>query len=602
MGLRLRILLICLLLAGLSTLVVVAGVIGPKLGQYPAVDQQLAETSQQAVHLASLTVANELEHAERRLAWLAGEVDLGKPERALPLLAGPGDRPPVLALDAHLQVVAGGHGDFSGLAVARAALATDRPQRSGLVAWPGDGHPTVALARRFRQGVLVEPLDLAKLDHMLNRGTGTVEVFDAAGQRLIPAAPAPPTAREEVRRALAGRQETSTRADHTVVAYGPVEGPGWAVVASTPSAKLLLPLERDIRQAVLAGALAMLIGAALAVLLSAFLVAPIRRLEAGAAALARGEWEAGGQLPTRREDELGRLARSFEAMAAQLRDRFRGIEHEVAQRTTDLAEANASLQRAVTELEELDELKRAVLDAISHELRTPLNFIMGYGSTLADGMLGPLTPDQARAVQAILGGSDRLLAMVNDLIEIARLEAGQVPMLPTAIELGELIGLTLMQLEPAWRERDQVVSLDIPAGLPPAHADPERVGQILRQLLGNAIKFTEPGGRITVAVRREGDRLVTAIEDTGVGIPAAAMPHIWEAFRQGDGSLTRRHGGTGVGLSIVRRLLDAMGERITVQSTEGVGSCFRFTLPVAAADGSRAGEGAAPQGLRQHVE
>src|SRR5205085_11695265 len=112
---------------------------------------------------------------------------------------------------------------------------------------------------------------------------------------------------------------------------------------------------------------------------------------------------------------------------------------------------------------------------------------------------------------------------------------------------------------------------DILASLPPAFAYPDRVGQILLHLLSNAIKFTEPGGRVTVRVRRSGACLVTAVEDTGMGIPEAALPYIWESFRQGDGSLTRRHGGTGVGLAIVKRLLEAMGEQVTVESREGEG-------------------------------
>jgi signal transduction histidine kinase len=627
MGLRLRIMLICLLLAGLSTLVVVAGVVLPKLGQYPRVDLQLAEASRQAAHLAGLTLANELDKARQRLLRLSEHEYLAYRDHAkaskllADQLANDADRPLLLALDDHLQVVASGgpvaRRDFRSLAIAAATRHSARPQRSGLVAWPDGGRPSVVSARRYKYydrqgehwGVLLEALDLGRLDRLLNHDTGTVEAFDAAARPLIPApadATVPPVVRPEVQAALAGRQDVSMRPDHSVMAYAPVPGTDWAVLASTPTAQMLLPLERDIRQATMAGALAMLIGAILAVLLSAFLVAPIRRLEAGAAALARGEWEAGGAgkalLPTHRQDELGRLARSFEQMAAQLRERFRGIEGEVDQRTADLAEANQRLMRAVAELKALDELKRAFLDAVSHELRTPLNFIMGYGSTLQDGLLGPLSAEQERAVDAIMGGSDRLLGVINDLIEISRLEAGLIPLVPTALDLAEPVAIALAQLEAQVRERDLEVVVDIPPDLPPAFADPERVGQILRQLLSNAIKFTEPGGRVTVRVRRVGASLVTAVEDTGLGIPEAALPYIWESFRQGDGSLTRRHGGTGVGLAIVKRLLEAMGEGVTVESREGEGSCFRFTLPVAAADGSRAGDGAAAQGLGQQVQ
>lgn len=607
MGLRLRILLICLLLAGLSTLVTVAGVALPKLQAYERMDAQLGRNGEQTARLAALTVTNRLDEATDVLKRLSQHDELAYRDyaqaTALMTRLGPAHTR-VVALDMALHMVASAGdvkvNDFSGFALAKRALVTPGPVHSGLVAWPDGGTPCVAVAHRFRYydragthwGALVEGIDLVKLDRALNQGVGLVEVFDDHGLMLIPA-PAvvggPELSLPGVSEALGGRSGVLIRNTYDVRAYRPVAPLGWAVVVGAPAAQALLPLDQDLRQALIAGAVAMAIGALLAVLLSAFLVAPIRRLEAGAAALARGEWEAGGVgralLPTRRRDELGRLAASFEAMAGQLRDRFRVIEDEVAQRTADLRQANERLQGAIADLEALDELKRAFLDAVSHELRTPLNFIMGYGSTLQDGLLGPLEEEQERAVEKMLEGADRLLGVVNDLIEISRLEAGEVPLLPMPFEVGEAVEMVLAQLEPARRERQIEVEVELPPELPAAYADPERVGQIFRQLLVNAIKFTEPGGRITIAATQAADHLVVSVRDTGVGIAPEVQPFIWEAFRQGDGSLTRRVGGTGVGLAIVKRLIEAMGERIEVESRVGEGSTFRFTLRMADPDG-----------------
>jgi signal transduction histidine kinase len=322
----------------------------------------------------------------------------------------------------------------------------------------------------------------------------------------------------------------------------------------------------------------------LSFVLSGFLVAPIRRLEAGAAALARGEWNAGAEsalLPTERNDELGALAKSFAQMVRQLRERFESIEALVAQRTHELEVTNSQLRVAIAELKELDELKRSFLDAVSHELRTPLNFIMGFGSGLEDGLFGELTEEQAHAMRRILEGSDRLLGVVNDLIEVSKLEAGQLALVPQAIDLNELLGLASEQASVAFADRQHSYAVEVEPELPPVWADPERIGQILRQLLSNAAKFTEPGGRIVLAAALAGDRVLVEVRDTGIGIAPEVLPHIWESFRQGDGSMTRKHGGTGVGLTIVKRLIDAMGEQVSVESTPGAGSTFRFTLPLA---------------------
>ncbi|MNS85931.1 Signal transduction histidine-protein kinase BarA [compost metagenome] len=347
-------------------------------------------------------------------------------------------------------------------------------------------------------------------------------------------------------------------------------------------------MSQDIQRAARYGLIALAIAGVLSFFMAGFITAPIRRLESSAAALAKGDWAAGeAKLPTEREDELGRLAESFATMAAQLRQRFKGIEAEVADRTAELAQRTKELEKthnqlryAYEELKELEQLKASFLDAVSHELRTPLNFIMGFGSTLEDEVLGPLNDEQFEAIRKINEGADRLLLIVNDLIDISQLEAGQLQLVSQPIELGEVFAVAIQQFEVLIQERGHQAVVELEPELPPAHADQERLGQILRQLLSNANKFTEPGGTITLRAYQQGKKVVVEVEDTGIGIPVEHQAHIWESFRQGDGSRTRKHGGTGVGLTIVKRLVEAMGEQVEVKSQVGQGATFRFTLPV----------------------
>ncbi|HEY9722972.1 MAG TPA: ATP-binding protein [Oscillatoriaceae cyanobacterium] len=607
MGLRRRILLMFLLVAALCTVTVVTGIIVPLWGRYRAIDGDLARTSLQSAQLASRYLEERIGGAQARVKFMS-ELDtltyrdydkasalfrrLSKSESGHPHLVAFDDQGRPVASSEPLE-----RAHFSAWPIVRAALAHDAFVWSDRLIWPTDGRPTIALARRYRYydrqgmhwGVVLQASDLSAWDTALNQSGNQVEVFDRQGQGLIPLTQAPSMrlARPEVAAALTGGSGTREVLGKEVLAYAGVPGVGWAVVAHAPTMGALLPIRASIKLAMTFGLVSFGIAVVLAYFLSGFLVAPIRRLEAGAAALARGEWNIGAEsalLPTERDDELGALARSFSVMVRQLRERFETIESLVAQRTQELEKTNNQLRVAVDELKELDELKRALLDAVSHELRTPLNFIMGYASTLEDGLFGDLNGDQAHATRRILEGSERLLAMINDLLEISRLESGELALAPQAFDLPEFLALAVDEVQRAYGDRRHTFAVAVPEALPPVHADPERVGQILRQLLSNAAKFTEPGGRIAIRADAEGKRVMIAVEDTGIGIGEELLPRIWDSFRQGDGSLTRAHGGTGVGLAIVKRLLDAMGETVGVESKPGSGSTFFFTLAIARFD------------------
>ncbi|MFN3428382.1 MAG: histidine kinase dimerization/phospho-acceptor domain-containing protein, partial [Candidatus Sericytochromatia bacterium] len=450
MGLRLRILLVFLLVAGISTAIVVAGVVLPKLGQHQQINEELASGSLQAAQLASEYVEARIAEAESRVNTLAAHEYLTyrNHQGANGLLQaarrqGPG-RPALVALDDTGKAVASSDPmpatAFTGLAVVKAARAQDKPVVSDRLDWPGGG-ATVAIAKRFKYydrtgehwGVVVLTCDLAHWNAVLNQKFQRVELFDRAGQPLLVNGGARAAERTEVKEALAGRTGTHVGDRQVVSAYAVLAPLKGAVVASAPAASQLAPLSQDIKRAARYGLIALAIAGVLSFFMAGFITAPIRRLESSAAALAKGDWAAGeAKLPTEREDELGRLAASFATMAAQLRQRFKGIEAEVADRTAELAQRTKELEKthnqlryAYEELKELEQLKASFLDAVSHELRTPLNFIMGFGSTLEDEVLGPMNEEQFEAIRKINEGADRLLLIVNDLIDISQLEAGQ---------------------------------------------------------------------------------------------------------------------------------------------------------------------------------
>ncbi|MFP5503569.1 MAG: HAMP domain-containing protein, partial [Candidatus Sericytochromatia bacterium] len=407
MGLRLRIMLVFLLMAGLAAGIVLAGVLFPLIGQYEKANAELASDGRQSAALAADFLADRRSDTEKLVTALATYDELvyrnyeAASAHMRTLVEASGPKRWIVALDRQGRVVASnepiGQARFDGLPIVEAARSHNDPVWSDRLAWPANGEPAVAVALRYRYydrrgahwGVIVTGCDLGAWNEALNRQGKVVEVFDRRGQRLVPTTESRVAGpRLEVAEALAGRQG-SRMVDQALQAYAPVPVAGWAVVATAPAAETLLPIHQNIETATRWGALALLVTGVLSFFLSGFLVAPIRRLEAAAGALTRGEWEAAeaakDRLPSG-QDELGRLASSFVTMAAQLKDRFAGIEAEVADRTRELERTNNQLTYAIQELKELDEMKRSFLDAVSHELRTPLNFIMGYGSGLEDGL------------------------------------------------------------------------------------------------------------------------------------------------------------------------------------------------------------------------
>jgi signal transduction histidine kinase len=217
---------------------------------------------------------------------------------------------------------------------------------------------------------------------------------------------------------------------------------------------------------------------------------------------------------------------------------------------------------------------------MSHEFRTPLNAILGYTSMLMQGIAGDLSTQQKRNMTRIDSNSKHLLSLINDILDISRIEAGKMPLHATEFAVADLIAEVTAELDPIIVRSKLKVTTELDSDGKLLHSDRQKVKQIVLNLLSNALKFT-PEGSITVTsrLRRSEGTLAIAVKDTGIGIAPEDQGTIFEDFRQADSSPTREYGGAGLGLSICRRLASMLGGRLTVESKVGAGSTFTLILP-----------------------
>jgi signal transduction histidine kinase len=215
---------------------------------------------------------------------------------------------------------------------------------------------------------------------------------------------------------------------------------------------------------------------------------------------------------------------------------------------------------------------------VSHELRTPLNVILGRGQMLRAFAADPEMVH--RAAETIQRNAEALARLVDDLLDVSRITLGQFQMELKAVQLSELVESAALGLQPAAQAKGVRLTIGAPSQLPRVTGDPTRLQQVVWNLLSNAVKFTPPGGEIDVSLRRDGAYLLLIVSDTGEGIDPAFLPHVFEMFRQGDSTNTRTRGGLGLGLSIVRRLVELHGGMVSAHSAgAGFGSTFTVSLP-----------------------
>jgi PAS domain S-box-containing protein len=272
-----------------------------------------------------------------------------------------------------------------------------------------------------------------------------------------------------------------------------------------------------------------------------------------------------------------------EALYEQLKHASAQLERKVQEATAELAQQNELLRRQHIELEQASALKSQFLANISHEFRTPLNAILGYTHMLLHGVTGAVTDPQRKSLTRIDSNSRHLLALINDILDITRIEAGRMPLNVTQFKVSGLVAEVMSELEPIIRRSNLTVIAKVKSRLPVVKSDRQKVKQIMLNLLSNALKFT-PSGSVTIGAifDRRNQMMTIAFADTGVGIPTESHGKIFEDFRQLDTSPTRGYGGTGLGLSICRRLAQMLGGSIDLVSQVGAGSTFTLRLPTRA--------------------
>ena len=309
-------------------------------------------------------------------------------------------------------------------------------------------------------------------------------------------------------------------------------------------ADLFTNFQAAVNEALVVAALAALVTAVVvSVFVSRRVVNPIRQMMQASQHIAGGHYNE--RVYVSSDDELGQLARSFNQMA--------------------------------TSLEQTEAMRRDLIANVAHELRTPLTTIKGYMEGLLDGVL----PPELGTYQQVYREADRLQRLVNDVQERARVESVAYQLNRQPIKIAELIQHTATRLQPQFNEKGVTLKLNLPPNLPTILADEDRISQVLLNLVGNALQYTPAGGAVIITSESHTSELHIIIRDTGLGIPAEHLPHLFTRFYRVDKSRSRVGGGSGIGLTIVKHLIEAHDGRIWAESQgAGQGSTFGFSLPV----------------------
>jgi signal transduction histidine kinase len=313
-------------------------------------------------------------------------------------------------------------------------------------------------------------------------------------------------------------------------------------------------------QLLAAGALAGGIALLIARWIARGMTQPLRDMASAAQQMERGEY--GQRILTASRDEVGQLAVAFNRMSG--------------------------------ELENLERLRRDLVANVSHELKTPISALRAHLENMIDGV----EPADPETLQAMLAQSERLGRLVDQLLELSRLESGDLPLRREPVRLGPLISQVAAEIEVTRGTGGTTLEIDIEDDLPPVYADPERIHQVLFNLLDNALGFTAAGGQVTVSAERGPHGVGVAVADTGPGIAAEHLPRVFDRFYRVDSARSRDDGGTGIGLAIARSVVEAHGGRIWAESEPGHGSIFRFELPTALVvddPGARASQASRPR-------
>ncbi|MDR7417917.1 MAG: ATP-binding protein [Armatimonadota bacterium] len=323
-------------------------------------------------------------------------------------------------------------------------------------------------------------------------------------------------------------------------------GPGMGRRGAGPPASNLERLYRYglINALWVSGVVAILVAGALSVFVTRRIMRPVQAMAVASHRIAEGHYRE--RVPVQGTDELAELAESFNTMASAL--------------------------------EQIEARRRVLLADVVHELRTPLSGIKGYMEGLTDGVV----PPEPEVFSRIAADVDRLQRLVTDLEELSRLDAGVLTLKRQRVRPAALVDAAIDRLRPQAEDKGLILTADLPDGLPDVDVDHDRILQVMLNLIGNAIQYTPAPGRVSVSARAVGSWVQLDVTDTGIGIAAEHLPHVFERFYRVDRSRARAGGGSGLGLTIARYLVEAHGGRIWASSAgPGQGSTFSFTLPTA---------------------
>lgn len=409
---------------------------------------------------------------------------------------------------------------------ARASL-TDR-RRGGIILADTDRSRILQFTTGRNQGV----------DHLLKGERGAIETTDSAGELNL-------------------------------AVFAPVPGLPWEITILQPTKAAFAPINTATRENMLYIAVLLLFTAIITGILARRVTQPLARLRAAASQLG------GGELTTRlnftRQDELGDLGKTFDQMAATLDER-----------SAQLRAAHNELQSQYTQIRDANRLKSEFLANMSHELRTPLNAIIGFSQLIHDGKVGPIGANQKEYLSDILTSADHLLQLINDVLDLSKVESGKLEFDPEPVNLTKLITEVRNILQPLVAGKHLTVAIEVADAVAQVVIDPAKLKQILYNYLSNAIKFTSEDGRIMVraSVAENPAYFRLEVEDTGIGIMEDEIAKLFIAFQQLDSSTTKKHQGTGLGLALTKKIVEAQGGRVGVRSARGQGSVFFAILPI----------------------
>ena len=357
-------------------------------------------------------------------------------------------------------------------------------------------------------------------------------------------------------------------------------GIDWLVVVIVPESDFMEKIDTNTRTTILLSITALIVAILVGIVTAYWITTPILQVNSAAKKIAEGKWK--NQLNIHRRDEVGELAQSFNLMASQLKNSFETLE--------------AQNQK----LKKLDRLKDEFLANTSHELRTPLNGIVGISEFILDQQTKHLNPVITSNLTMIVSSAHRLSNLVNDILDFSKMRYNKLELQIKAVDVFAIVEIVVNVNLLVSKKNLQLINA-IPANLPPVSADEDRLQQILYNLIGNAIKFTDPGkvkisaavitsnitnnsiesvGQLSASEDSSQKELKIVVSDTGIGIPNDKLESIFKSFEQAEGSTGRKYGGTGLGLTITKQLVELHGGRIWVDSEVGVGSSFSFTLPI----------------------